>query len=104
MNKLARVVIEMDEAELRQVKRDLEEGNFQRLVNQKIAEKVDESSNRVCPVCHSPIEDGQQTLVFGPSGLRKKATFCALDCLEFFINRLKEQKKYSAAEIEEVKQ
>jgi hypothetical protein len=104
MNKLARVIVEMDEAELRQVKRDLEEGNFQRLINQKIAEKVDESSNKICPVCHTAIEEGNQTLVFGPAGLRKKATFCALDCLEFFISRIKEQKRYSAQQEEEVKQ
>ena len=100
MNKLTRVVVEMDEAELRQVKKDLEEGNFQRLISQKLAEKVDENSNKICPVCHSPIEEGNQTLVFGPAGLRKKATFCAFDCLEFFISRLKEQKKYTTQEQE----
>ncbi len=98
MNRLTRVVVEMDEQELRQIKKDLEEGNFQRLINQKLIEKQEESTNKVCPVCHSPIEDGNQTLVFGPAGLRKKASFCALDCLEFFISRLKDQKKLQVQE------
>lgn len=92
MNKLSKIIIDMDEAELRQVKQDIEEGNIQRLVNQTLAARQEDNPNKVCPVCHAPITDTAETLVFGPAGLRKKASFCAFDCLEFFITRLKEQK------------
>jgi hypothetical protein len=32
-------------------------------------------------------------LIFGPKDFRKKASFCALDCLEYFIEKIKKEKK-----------
>ncbi len=93
MNRLLRLIDEMDEHELAMIKRDLEIGSLQKIVTQKILDKKEEDWNKVCPVCHSPITDTSMTLIFGPPDLRKKASFCAVDCLEYFIGRLKDQKK-----------
>ena len=35
-----------------------------------------------------PVSFLSLTLIFGPKGLRKKASFSATDCLEYFLNLL----------------
>jgi hypothetical protein len=93
MNRLAKVINELDNEELALLKKDLDEGNISRLIAQKIKESHESSWNRVCPVCQSPIKEESMTLMFGPKDLRKKASFCAPDCLEYFLHMLKEQVK-----------
>jgi hypothetical protein len=95
MNKLTRLIEDLDEDDLRLLKRDLEAGNIEKLINNKIREKRLADYNKVCPVCQSPIDEESLTLVFGPKGLRKKASFCAIDCLEYFIERIKRDRKES---------
>jgi hypothetical protein len=93
MNKLARLINELDEEDLDLIRKDLEAGNLDRLIRQKLREKQDHDQNKVCPVCQSPIDDESLTLIFGPKDFRKKASFCALDCLEYFIEKIKKEKK-----------
>jgi hypothetical protein len=93
MNRLAKLIESLDDNDLKLIKKDLEEGNIERLISKKLQEKKEIDFNKVCPVCQSPIGEGNLTLIFGPNGLRKKASFCALDCLEYFLNRIKQEKK-----------
>jgi hypothetical protein len=93
MNRLIKLINEMDEHELAMIKRDLEMGSLKKIVDQKIIDKKEEDWNKVCPVCHTPISNGSMTLIFGPPDLRKKASFCAVDCLEYFIDKLKDQRR-----------
>ena len=93
MNRLAKLIEGLDEEDLRLIKKDLEAGNIEKLINQRLQEKREADFNKVCPVCQSPIEEEGLTLVFGPKGLKKKASFCAQDCLEYFLNRIKQEKK-----------
>lgn len=93
MNKLARILENLDEKDLALLKKDLEAGNIEKLINKKIQEKKEANFNKVCPVCQAPIGAESLTLIFGPTGLRKKASFCALDCLEYFLNKIKTDKK-----------
>jgi hypothetical protein len=93
MDRLSKFVSDLDQNELMLVKKELEAGNFERLLAQKIKETKEQDWNKVCPVCHSPIEEGSMTLTFGPKDLRKKASFCARDCLKYFVQRLEEQVK-----------
>lgn len=93
MNRLARLIENLDEDDLKLIKKDLEAGNIDRLINKKLQERKEVDFNKVCPICQSPIGEESLTLIFGPEGLRKKASFCAFDCLEYFINRIKEEKK-----------
>lgn len=92
MNKLAKMIDDLDEEELRLIKKDLEQGNIERLINNKLQEKNEADFNKVCPVCQAPIKEESVSLIFGPKELRKKASFCALDCLEYFINQIKVKK------------
>jgi hypothetical protein len=93
MNKLTRLIESLDEEDLRLIKQDLEAGSIEKLINHKIREQKQADYNKVCPVCQTPIDEESLTLIFGPKGLRKKASFCAIDCLEYFIERIKREKK-----------
>lgn len=93
MNRLAKIIKNLDENEIKLIKKDLELGNIERLINNRLFEIREADINRVCPVCNAPIGDEGLTLIFGPKGLRKKASFCALDCLEYFLNKMKIEKK-----------
>ncbi|HHE36238.1 MAG TPA: hypothetical protein ENL16_00300 [Candidatus Woesearchaeota archaeon] len=93
MNKLAKLIENLNEEDLKLIKKDLEAGNIERLINKKLQEKKEEDFNKVCPVCQTPIGEESLTLIFGPKGLRKKASFCALDCLEYFLNKIKQEKE-----------
>ncbi len=93
MNRLAKFIDNLDEEDLKLLRKDLGAGNIERLINKKIKEKREEDFNKVCPVCHTSTEEENLTLIFGSKGLRKKASFCALDCLEYFLNKVKEEKR-----------
>jgi hypothetical protein len=93
MNKLAKLIEDLDEADLKLIKKDLEMGNVERLVKKKLDDIQEKDFNKVCPVCQTPMEGEGYTLIFGPKDLRKKATFCATDCLEYFLSRVKQDKK-----------
>ncbi|HJX05354.1 MAG TPA: hypothetical protein VJ461_01450 [Candidatus Nanoarchaeia archaeon] len=93
MNRLARLIENLDEEDLKLIKKDLELGNIERLINKKLQEKKEVDFNKVCPVCQTPIDEEGFTIIFGPKGLRKKASFCARDCLEYFLSKIKQEKK-----------
>jgi len=93
MNRLAKLIESLDEEDLQLIKKDMYAGNIERLINKKLQEKKEADFNKVCPVCQTSIGDEGITLIFGPSGLRKKASFCAQDCLEYFLTKLKDNKK-----------
>ncbi|MBU0980066.1 MAG: hypothetical protein KJ709_04640 [Nanoarchaeota archaeon] len=45
---------------------------------------------KTCSVCQSTIDPASAssyTLIFGPEDFMKKASFCAVDCLEYFLKR-----------------
>ena len=91
MNKLSKIITELNYEELKLIKKDLDEGNIKELIEQKIYD-IENKKETICPVCHTTIIDIDNetlTLQFGPKGFRKKATFCATDCLEYFLTHLK---------------
>ncbi|MFH1506169.1 MAG: hypothetical protein ABIE94_04260 [archaeon] len=90
MNKLNKIIEKMNEEDLLRIQKDLEAGNVHRVVKKKLDEMVVVKFNKVCPICNSPIDEENFTLFFGPKDFRKKASFCAFDCLEYFISQLKE--------------
>jgi hypothetical protein len=84
MNRLARIISEMSVDELKLIKRDLEEGNLRRLIDVRLQQL---STQKVCPVCGTELEKGEQKYVleFGPADLRQKAYFDEHDCLTYFL-------------------
>ena len=83
--------------DLLNLKKDLESGshNIKKLLNQKIKEheKQHEKSCSVCSNELDPYNTNNYTLIFGPEDFRKKASFCGLDCLEYFLVILKQIKR-----------
>ena len=100
MDKRLRDVVDyLDEDELKKIKRDLEEGGFhlRKFVENKIKER-EKLHQTICKVCANeldPYSTSNYTLIFGPDDFKKKASFCGIDCLEHFLNNLKEIKKES---------
>jgi len=97
--KLRDMVDYLEYDELVKMKKDLEMGGIHiaRLVENKIKEETLKHEDHCC-ICNNKIEQysvNNFTLVFGPADLRKKATFCAIDCLEYFLKNLKDIKAES---------
>jgi hypothetical protein len=93
MNKLAKIISELSYDELKLIKKDITEGNMEKLINSRLKSFDDSKGQAVCPICNTQIqdiEDGALTLFFGETDLRRKANFDALDCLEYFIGHLKQ--------------
>ena len=89
MNKLAKLINSLDSDDLKKIKKDLVEGNLLKLVDDKLKKLGD--FNKVCPVCGTPTKEDHITISFGEPGLRKKASFCGEDCLEYFLRDMKKK-------------
>lgn len=85
LNKFKDFLEDLDEHELTFMKKELSTGasNLSKLVDVKIL-KDNES---FCATCFREIKEVEKpyTLIFGPHGLKKQASFCAKDCLTYFL-------------------
>ncbi|MBN1792572.1 hypothetical protein JW826_02715 [Candidatus Woesearchaeota archaeon] len=97
LEKLKRLLNSLGEADLTVMKKDLETGDLARMIEERLRSQQERNINKVCPVCHGETTEDSLTLIFGPAGLKKRASFCATDCLEYFISNLKKQKQESYA-------
>jgi hypothetical protein len=91
------VVELLDYKELLRMKDDLNKGgdSIRILVENKIKEEI-RKHNEFCAVCSSKIEPESETrftLAFGPDEMGKKVSFCAVDCLQYFLSGLKKAKE-----------
>ena len=91
--KVSDVVGMLNYEELIDLQRDLFGGGtqFKQLVTNKIKE-INESQTKICATCGSAVnlrENYEYTLIFGPKDLKKRASFCAVDCLEYFFTSMK---------------
>jgi len=98
MKKRFTEVVEMiDFNELVNMKRDIDKGGME--INQVLTQKIKEElkkHNVYCSICNvkiDPYSTSNFTLIFGPEDLKKKATFCALDCMEYFLKNLKDLRR-----------
>ena len=87
----------LDYNELMRFKTDIDSGAItsKKLVEEKIKRKLKEHE-RICATCSNTLnfyKSSNYTLIFGPDDFKKKASFCGLDCLEYFIIKLKEFKE-----------
>jgi hypothetical protein len=86
--------------ELLKLKKNLENGSFD--IAKEISEKVKNREKRHGKTCSSCSNDLRHygpncyTLIFGAEDFKKKASFCGLDCLGYFITQLKELKEDDA--------
>lgn len=91
--KLKDFVDALDFDELRRLKEDLDRGGIaiSTLVNAKIEEKHLEHG-KFCATCFAELDmlkSRSFTLVFGSPDFRKRASFCAVDCMEYFLASIK---------------
>ena len=85
MNKLAKILQDMNYEELLLLKKDVDSGNLDKNLHKQIAARQAHKIT-LCPVCHSPVRQGEgYYLEFGSKDLRRKATFDAKDCLTYFL-------------------
>jgi len=97
MKRRLREVMELlDYEELIRMKDDLNKGGdgIRILVDNKIKDEIKKQS-MFCAVCASSIEPESETrfkLAFGPAELERTISFCAIDCLEYFLSELKKVK------------
>jgi hypothetical protein len=98
MNNMLRDIIgTLDHCELVRMKKDIENGGIhvRKLVEAQIKEN-EKKHELYCTICSSDIEPKSSntfTIIFGPDGFKKKATFCAEDCLRYFLNNLETMRK-----------
>ena len=83
----------LDYNELMRFKNDIDTGaiTLKRILEEKIKKKLKEHE-KIYTTCSNNLNfynTSNYTLVFGPDDFRKKASFCGLDCLEYFIIKLK---------------
>lgn len=86
----------LDYNELMRFKNDLDSGaiTLKKLLEEKIKKKLREHE-KICATCSNNLNfyrSNNYTLIFGPDDFKKKASFCGLDCLEYFMTKLKEMK------------
>jgi len=61
------------------------------MITAKVKE-IEQKENKHCATCGDVIKPSivdTLTLLFGPKDFKKKASFCALDCLEYFFTKLR---------------
>ena len=90
--KLRDILEAIDEEELYKLKNDLTRGGvfLRKLVEDKIKAREGNKTG-YCITCGEDLakKGSSYSLIFGPDDFRKKAQFCEVDCLEYFISGLK---------------
>jgi hypothetical protein len=85
----------LDHDELLALRKDLQKGSIgiKKVIEEKIRDN-ERGRERYCAVCDKKLDiyTANYTLLFGPDDFKKRASFCAIDCLEYFTNYLKDLK------------
>jgi len=87
----------LEHYELVRLKNEIEKGNLD--IEKKIHEHIKDHEKKhakYCTTCSNtldPYNTNNYTIIFGPDDFRKKSSFCGLDCLEYFLIKLKQIKK-----------
>ncbi|MBU0471673.1 MAG: hypothetical protein KKF89_05960 [Nanoarchaeota archaeon] len=87
MEKINKIIETFSYEELVNLKKQLKEGKLDNTIESKL-ERF-KNSNKICPVCNSPVGEGGLSLTFGPNDFRKIAHFDGFDCLEYFLYKIK---------------
>jgi len=86
MNKLASLINSLPAREVELIKKDLDEGNLNTVIQERLAEL--EVPQKVCPVCATELTDNAPFVLYFGTDIRKKARFDGKDCLKFFLNEV----------------
>lgn len=97
MYRLKEFLDSLEHYELLQLKQGLDRGslNMGKAIQEKISEH-EKKHAKFCVTCSNsldPCNTSNYTLLFGPEDFKKKASFCGIDCLGYFLVKLKEIKR-----------
>ena len=100
--KFREIVEELDHEDLVKLNTDISEGTgeYMRQILQDKIREIEEAEQRICAVWGNEINPyyvNDFALHFGPRDFKKRAHFCALDCLEYFTAQLKRINKKKLA-------
>jgi len=106
MSKFTAFVDGLGEDELEIFEKDLKEGYIQKYLDRK--KEFNKIKGKTCPACGNTVEDDCFVLTWGEPTARKKAHFCGIDCLEYFLStfikkNITKQKKLKTVTIEQKK-
>ncbi|MFH2020136.1 MAG: hypothetical protein ABIJ34_01910 [archaeon] len=90
MNRLSGIIASMNYRELKAVEKDLYEGNIGKHIKHRLEKFEVKTFEKVCPTCGNILtqESEKYTLMFGPPDFKKRASFCGVDCLTFFVEKM----------------
>lgn len=95
MNKIIHVLNKMTYDDLQEVRQELVAGKVRTYIDRRL-EKIEQRGMKSCPVCGGQVDISKKehlALDFGSPDFRKRAHFDAIDCLEYFLARIKDQKR-----------
>ncbi|MCX8147248.1 MAG: hypothetical protein N3D84_02165 [Candidatus Woesearchaeota archaeon] len=92
MKTFAKAVDSMDIDELIKLKNDIDNGcqQIKEMIMKKIAHEIRKNTCCICESRINPYSPFNFSLSFGPKDIKRKAKFCGIDCLLYFINNLRE--------------
>jgi len=76
---------ELNSDELEIFEKDMKEGIIQRYIDRK--KEFFKLKDKTCPVCGNMVQDDCFVLIFGEASIRKKAHFCGVDCMDYFVHK-----------------
>ena len=84
----------LDYNELMRLKGDLDSGaiTLKKLIQENVKKKLKEHE-KICANCSGDLnfyKNNNYTIIFGPDDFKKKASFCGMDCLGYFLSKLNE--------------
>lgn len=92
MTKLKQTIKKLSPEELKNLEKELREDSVhvRHIIEEEIKQN-EENQKKVCVVCGNPISESKEplTLYFGRKDFRKKAYFCAVDCLQYYLEKMK---------------
>jgi len=97
MYRFTKFLSSLEHYELVRIKKQLETGDLDiEKEVQGYIKDLEKKHATDCVTCSNTLDTyntNNYTLVFGPDDFRKKASFCGLDCLEYFFIKLKQMKQ-----------
>ncbi|MGE0793038.1 MAG: hypothetical protein AB7V77_02545 [Candidatus Woesearchaeota archaeon] len=88
MNKLVKLIENMPLEDLKLLKKDLDAGNINKLIHTRLESQIKNETGN-CPVCGAIIKKNESFVLEFGKEIRKRAYFDELDCLNYFLGRLK---------------
>ena len=93
MEGLKEVIEDLSYDQLKELEYNIKKGSYMKGDIKKKIDEIDKRNARICATCGKPLDAFSLTnfsLMFGPDDFKKRASFCAFDCLEYFTKKLKE--------------